>query len=385
MLLPVFASYKALRASDPAQLTPWLIYWIILSLILLVESWTVFILGWLPFYSWIRLLALSYLVLPQTQGAKLLYTNYVEPFIANHERQIETFIGDLHEKGSRAGLGYLKRLIDLIRERAFGLQPTRSEPQPTQGPTTAAGYAQSLLARFAMPSARTPTTSDFYSMLSGAVSAATSSSSTTTTTTTRSTSGTRSTTNPSNSSSNNPNPLIPTHLTNPTDKQTFLSAQREKLAVLTRALDREQRDLDLAYGNTPPGLEKQLEADVERRIREAGSGSGSGYDESSGHGGDAGGGGTGMRKNRSDNSFQNIEREEFEDEDEKSATPRSEGRQRQSAGAGRRTTSGGSWNPTTWFSGAGSGSGGDGSAPDEAAQAVRDAVQGISSSVDRRR
>ncbi|KAF7511505.1 hypothetical protein GJ744_004093 [Endocarpon pusillum] len=364
ILLPVFASYKALRASDPAQLTPWLIYWIILSLILLVESWTVFILGWLPFYSWIRLSALSYLVLPQTQGAKLLYTNYVEPFIATHERQIEIFIGDLHDKGSRAGLGYLKRLIDLVRERAFGLQPTRPEPgQPSQASsTTAASYAQSLLSRFAMPSARTPTTSDFYSMLSGAVTAATSSPSTHPTTT-------RSTTNPSNSSSsssNNPNPLIPTHLTSPTDKQTFLSAQREKLAVLMRALDREQRDLDLAYGNAPPGLEKQLEADVERRIREASSGSGSGYDESSGRGG------TGMRKNRSDNSFQNIEREEFEDEEDKSATPRSEGRQRPSAGAGRRTTSGGSWNPTTWFGGAeagsGSGSGEDRSAPDAAAQ-----------------
>ncbi len=218
-------------------------------------------------------------------------------------------------------------------------------------------------------------------MLSGAVAAATSSSSATTAT--RSTSGTRGTTNTSQS---NNNPLIPTHLTTPSDKQTFLSAQREKLAVLMKALDREQRDLDLAYGSTPPGLERQLEADVERRIREASSGSA--YDESSGNG-DNSSDGIGMRKNRSDNSFQNIEREEFEDEEEeeeaeeKSATPRREEKERQSAGAGRRMNSGGSWNPTTWFSGAGSG--GSSSAPDEAAREVRDAVQGMSSSIDRRR
>lgn len=311
-------------------------------------------------------------MLPQTQGAKLLYTNYVEPFIASHERQIETFIGDLHEKGSKAGLGYLKQLIDLIRERAFGLPPTRSEPQATQ-PATAASYAQSLLSRFAMPSARAPTTSDFYSMLSGAVAAATSSS---TTTAVRSS---------MNASHGNNNPLIPAHLTTPSDKQTFLSAQREKLAALTRALDREQRDLDLAYGSTPPGLEKQLETDVERRIREASSGSR--YNESGGNG-DNSGDGVGMRKNRSDNSFQNIERDEFEEEEEeaeKSATPRREEKKKQSAGAGRRTTSGGSWNPTTWFSGAGAGAGGDSSVPDEAAREVRDAVQGMSSSIDRRR
>lgn len=46
ILLPVFASYKALRSSDPSQLAPWLMYWVVLSVILLAESWTVFILGW---------------------------------------------------------------------------------------------------------------------------------------------------------------------------------------------------------------------------------------------------------------------------------------------------------------------------------------------------
>jgi hypothetical protein len=46
ILFPVFASYKALRSSDPSQLAPWLMYWVVLSGILLVESWTIFILGW---------------------------------------------------------------------------------------------------------------------------------------------------------------------------------------------------------------------------------------------------------------------------------------------------------------------------------------------------
>lgn len=46
ILFPVFASYKALRSSDPSQLAPWLMYWVVLSVILLVESWTVFIIGW---------------------------------------------------------------------------------------------------------------------------------------------------------------------------------------------------------------------------------------------------------------------------------------------------------------------------------------------------
>lgn len=45
-LFPLFASYKALKTSDPAQLTPWLMYWVVLACALLVESWTEFILVW---------------------------------------------------------------------------------------------------------------------------------------------------------------------------------------------------------------------------------------------------------------------------------------------------------------------------------------------------
>lgn len=362
ILFPVFASYKALRTSDVTQLTPWLIYWVILSLILLVESWTVFIIGWIPFYSWIRLAALSYLVLPQTQGAKLLYTSYVEPFITNHERQIEVFIGDLHEKGSKTGLGYLKQLLDLVRQHILGLPPTKEEPPPASTP---AGYAQSLLSRFAMPSAHAPSTSDFYNLLSGAVIAATTSSNTV-----RTPSGTpafgAATSNNSGGRGTSNNQLFPSHINTNADKQTFLTSQREKLAVLMKALDREQRDLDLAYGNAP-GLERDLERDVERRMTGS---SDSGQD----------GDNVKMRKNQSDNSFQNIDREEVVHENSSTTT---EGMEKRHA-VGKRTSSGG-WNLTTWFGGvggAGAGSGGDGAASVVAKEAM-DAGQGISSGIDR--
>ncbi|EFW13550.1 hypothetical protein CPSG_09897, partial [Coccidioides posadasii str. Silveira] len=43
VLFPIFASYKALRTSDVSQIAPWLMYWVVLSIVLLVESWTFFI------------------------------------------------------------------------------------------------------------------------------------------------------------------------------------------------------------------------------------------------------------------------------------------------------------------------------------------------------
>jgi hypothetical protein len=53
-IFPVFASYKALKTTDPALLKPWLMYWVVLACALCVESWVGFILVW---YAHLLLLA----------------------------------------------------------------------------------------------------------------------------------------------------------------------------------------------------------------------------------------------------------------------------------------------------------------------------------------
>ncbi|MBE7182044.1 MAG: HVA22/TB2/DP1 family protein, partial [Terriglobus roseus] len=71
VLFPIFASYKALRTlpPDPSALSPWLMYWVILSLVTIAESYLYFVLSNVPFYPWLRLFAHLYLVLPGQQGA----------------------------------------------------------------------------------------------------------------------------------------------------------------------------------------------------------------------------------------------------------------------------------------------------------------------------
>lgn len=211
-----------------------------------------------------------------------------------------------------------------------------------------------------MPSARAPTPSDLYSLLSSAVAAAT-------TTTAQSPSSN----SPSKTPSSTKPALFPTNITTPADKQSFLTTQREKIAVLMRALDREQRDLDLAYGNAPPSSE--VEADIERRMKDLSDSDG-----------------VEMRKNKSNNSFQNIEREELEedggDKEQGGGVPPPEKTKRQAVPntSGRATS--GSWNPTTWFSsaaGTATGTEDDGGVGGGVAKEVREAVQGMSSSIDR--
>lgn len=129
-------------------------YWSVISIVYLFETWTYFVLGYLPFYSWFRLAFLAYLVLPQTQGARAIYVTHVVPFIHAHERQFETAIIKGVESAKASGLLYLQQLIDYVRVQ-LGLQPLDAmHPQQQQVSQTNYGtntYVQGLLSRFYMP------------------------------------------------------------------------------------------------------------------------------------------------------------------------------------------------------------------------------------------
>ncbi|EEH19803.2 hypothetical protein PABG_02062 [Paracoccidioides brasiliensis Pb03] len=273
ILFPIFASYKALRASDPTQLAPWLMYWVVMSLILLAESWTYFIVGWFPFYSWIRLFALSYLVLPQTQGAKLLYQRYVDPFLFHHEREIEQFISQAHRSAKAVGLEYFYKAVDLVRDKVLGLPPIAPVAPPTPPQSAGAGaFAQSLLSRFSIPAASSLANpaSDLFSLLAAAMAPGPAS-------------GSREVQAEELSASGK---LMPDNIASASkaEQAEYILRQKERLGMLMSAFDREQRNLrmdapgndDLAYGTAFDEYEEG-----------------------------------GLRKNRSDVSFENIDRDEL--------------------------------------------------------------------------
>ncbi|OAA53806.1 TB2/DP1/HVA22-related protein [Niveomyces insectorum RCEF 264] len=163
-LFPVFASYKALNSADPAQLTPWLMYWVVLSCALLVESWTAWLLVWVPFYAYLRLAALLYLVLPQTQGARVIYQTHVHPWLARHEARIDDGIAAAHTRLRAAGWAYLQQAVAYVRT-LLGLPVSENAAAAGAAQTTRPGtapspssqsYTQALLARFSLPGARWP-------------------------------------------------------------------------------------------------------------------------------------------------------------------------------------------------------------------------------------
>lgn len=223
-------------------------YWVVLACCLLVEWWTEWILVWIPFYAYFRLLFLLYLVLPQTQGARVLYETHLHPWLQDNESHIDDFIARAHSRYRTAGVAYLKQAIELLKTRVLGMPPGEPIPDTTSAFTSSPdsqSYTQALLARFSIPAARwtaSTTTSagtEFYNLLAGAVSALSAGAT--------SSVALDPTAPPASSSDSDPlsrsSTLIPPNLRDATEKMSFIAAQRARLSMVLGALDREAREL----------------------------------------------------------------------------------------------------------------------------------------------
>ena len=223
-------------------------YWVVLALTIFLESWLQWFLVWLPFYAWIRLTLHLWLVLPQTQGSKILYQEHVHPFLANHEREIEEFISKTHDRAKAAGWQYLKQAVEFFKENILGLPPKQASPQQNLYP--GGSYAQNLLARFNLPSARDAASAaggfgDFYGLLSSAVGQATAAN--------RSRDAQAADLSASGT-------LIPPSIQGNDERMTYIATQKERLSVLMKALDTEASNLsamDAVEKSTIRGLDTE--------------------------------------------------------------------------------------------------------------------------------
>lgn len=280
-----------------------------------------------------RLLFLLYLILPQTQGARLIYEEHVHPFLEENEGHIDEFIASSHERLKAAGITYVKQAIEFLKTNILGQPPSDPTPPtpPAAGPQS---YTSALLARFSVPAARwaTPANSgaDFYNLLAGAVSAV---------------AGANAGAGARSGGSDAPGPgllgtLIPSNLQSSSEKMTFIDAQRQRLNILLSALEREAQQIE---------TDKARDASAHAQHRApsmAYDGAGE-EDETTQRPPSGLSMWSGLSKSRSEADFEKIDAESG-GEEESSIRRRN---------ASNNSGGGGSWMPWAW--GAGASSGGD--------------------------
>jgi receptor expression-enhancing protein 5/6 len=81
LLYPLYASVMAIESPFKEDDQQWLTYWVLYSLVSLVEMAAWPVIAWIPFYSTIKLLIASWLVLPQFRGGIILYEKFVRPHV----------------------------------------------------------------------------------------------------------------------------------------------------------------------------------------------------------------------------------------------------------------------------------------------------------------
>ncbi|GMT00337.1 hypothetical protein PENTCL1PPCAC_22511, partial [Pristionchus entomophagus] len=85
VVYPSYISVKAIRSDEKTDDTKWLIYWTVFGFFSLIDFFAEAIMRTFPIYFLFKVLFLMYLFMPQTEGAEILYTNYVDPAVTNFD------------------------------------------------------------------------------------------------------------------------------------------------------------------------------------------------------------------------------------------------------------------------------------------------------------
>ena len=232
-----------------------------------------------------------YLILPGSQGATFLYQQYIEPFLYHHEREIDDFISQSHDKARAAGMIYLEKGIEWVKVNVLGFAPR----QPEQPRPAGQSYAQNFMTRFQIPAARG--SNDLYGLLNQAVSGASALYGG----------------NKDAQAADRAADLVPDSIRNNDDRLDYVRSQRQRLETLLAAFDREQDNI---------------------RTQQSG---GSRYHDANISSSSLGGP---LSRNRSEAEFDRIERDELSSGSERPPYPITP------PPLGRRTSSG--WMPWNW-------------------------------------
>lgn len=100
---PAYNSIVAIESRTTVDDTQWLTYWLVFSVMTLVEATFWPVLKWIPLYTVLKAVGLAWLVLPQFKGAAYIYEQGILPVyklimkqldqLADKHPQLKKYIG----------------------------------------------------------------------------------------------------------------------------------------------------------------------------------------------------------------------------------------------------------------------------------------------------
>ena len=96
---PAVETAKVVRSkSQKEELVQWTTYWVLIALILVIESWLSSIFEFIPLFGELKLLALAWLIHPDFWGATYLWETHLKAPFAQLEAFALAHCGNLLEK-----------------------------------------------------------------------------------------------------------------------------------------------------------------------------------------------------------------------------------------------------------------------------------------------
>ena len=94
----------------------WLTYWIIFGLSSLLDDFFGFILSYIPYFYWIKLIFFAYLLAPQTRGASTIYNKFVKDFLEKNKDKFSSLIKDVKGASSEIASEAKKTALDKLND-----------------------------------------------------------------------------------------------------------------------------------------------------------------------------------------------------------------------------------------------------------------------------
>ncbi|EPS61917.1 hypothetical protein M569_12877, partial [Genlisea aurea] len=124
---PLYASIRAIETKSAVDDQQWLTYWILYSMITLVELTFATLIEWFPLWSYLKLFFTCWLVIPQFSGAAYVYENYIRPYLVTRQKTVNFWKKDILSSRSDDILAAAEKYIEQHGSEAFERMILRSK------------------------------------------------------------------------------------------------------------------------------------------------------------------------------------------------------------------------------------------------------------------